>query len=172
MKAILGPIPVDFTKYWIQRFPNLVSHSFHALESCSKENIFQTYYNDSYTFSKPEYFYQCTEEFVPQEPVQKVQRESPLKKYSKELRHRFIERGGSSQETTGKNTAANSELMKQQQQNKRGSYNFHKTDNGNGIENALNKENDVNFQKNNWRKRKENTTQDTVKWTLPNSNIN
>lgn len=167
MKTILGSIPVEFTKYWIQRFPYLVSHSFHALESCAKEALFQTYYNGSYSFSKPDYFYQYSEEFVPQEPVPKVQRESPLKKYSKEIRHRFnnTERR-SSQETTD-TTGTNEIIKSQQQQNKRGSYNFHKTDN----DTVTNKDNESNYPKNNWRKRKENT-QDAVKWTLPNSNNN
>lgn len=51
----LGPIPIEFTRYWISRFPHLVSHAYHALECCSKENLFKSYYDEDYSFTKPLY---------------------------------------------------------------------------------------------------------------------
>lgn len=51
----MGSIPVDFTKYWIARFPHLLSHSYHAMEACSKENSFKRYYTPKYVFTKPDY---------------------------------------------------------------------------------------------------------------------
>ena len=32
-----------------------MSHSYHAMESCSEENLFKNYYSPCYTFTKPEY---------------------------------------------------------------------------------------------------------------------
>lgn len=48
-------MPCDFTKYWINRFPHLISHSYHAMESCSRESIFRRYFNPHFVFTKPEY---------------------------------------------------------------------------------------------------------------------
>ncbi|KNC31642.1 hypothetical protein FF38_11092 [Lucilia cuprina] len=56
MQNILGSIPHEFTNYWISRFPHLISHAYHAFSICSNEPIFQTYYNSSYHFTRPEYF--------------------------------------------------------------------------------------------------------------------
>lgn len=53
---ILGSIPHNFTHYWINKFPRLLSHSYHALERCSHEPSFQYYYAQNGVFSKPEYF--------------------------------------------------------------------------------------------------------------------
>lgn len=57
MQKILGSIPCDFVRYWINRFPHLLSHSYHAVEMCSKENIFKRYYNPHFQFSKPDYLF-------------------------------------------------------------------------------------------------------------------
>jgi serine/threonine-protein kinase/endoribonuclease IRE1 len=57
MQRILGSIPNDFIRYWINRFPMLLSHTFHAMESCSKEVIFKRYYTPFYKFTKPEYLF-------------------------------------------------------------------------------------------------------------------
>lgn len=56
MQNILGSIPHEFTNYWISKFPHLISHAYHAFSICSNEPIFQTYYNSSYHFTRPEYF--------------------------------------------------------------------------------------------------------------------
>lgn len=55
MQKILGSIPNDFVRYWITRFPHLLSHTYHAIESCSKENIFRRYYSIQFQFTKPDY---------------------------------------------------------------------------------------------------------------------
>lgn len=57
IQGILGNIPHNFTNYWINKFPRLLSHSYHALELCSNEPSFRHYYPKMYMFSKPEYFY-------------------------------------------------------------------------------------------------------------------
>ncbi|CRL01658.1 CLUMA_CG014880, isoform A [Clunio marinus] len=54
-QRVLGTIPSDFVKYWITLFPYLLSHSYHAMELCSKENIFKRYYSPLYVFTKPDY---------------------------------------------------------------------------------------------------------------------
>uniref|UniRef100_A0A1B0BLV8 non-specific serine/threonine protein kinase n=1 Tax=Glossina palpalis gambiensis TaxID=67801 RepID=A0A1B0BLV8_9MUSC len=56
MQQLLGTIPNEFTNYWISKFPNLVSHTYHAFSVCSNEPIFRPYYNSSYHFTRPEYF--------------------------------------------------------------------------------------------------------------------
>lgn len=57
MQRILGSIPVDFVKYWIHKFPNLLSHTYHAMEMCSKETIFKRYYSTHFQFTKPDYLF-------------------------------------------------------------------------------------------------------------------
>lgn len=58
VQQALGAIPHKFTQYWINRFPNLLSHAYHALADYSHEPIFHSYYNDdvNYRFRKPAYF--------------------------------------------------------------------------------------------------------------------
>ena len=57
MQKILGSIPNDFVRYWITRFPHLLSHTYHAMETCEKENIFKRYYSTQYQFTKPDYLF-------------------------------------------------------------------------------------------------------------------
>ncbi|XP_036324827.1 serine/threonine-protein kinase/endoribonuclease IRE1 [Rhagoletis pomonella] len=52
----LGCIPHDFTNYWINKFPELISHAYHAFSICAEEPIFGHYYNADYHFSRPWYF--------------------------------------------------------------------------------------------------------------------
>ncbi|XP_014088880.1 serine/threonine-protein kinase/endoribonuclease IRE1 [Bactrocera oleae] len=52
----LGCIPNDFTNYWINKFPELISHAYHAFSICAEEPIFRHYYNADYYFSRPWYF--------------------------------------------------------------------------------------------------------------------
>ncbi|XP_039970411.1 serine/threonine-protein kinase/endoribonuclease IRE1 [Bactrocera tryoni] len=52
----LGCIPNDFTNYWINKFPELISHAYHAFSICAEEPIFRHYYNADYHFSRPWYF--------------------------------------------------------------------------------------------------------------------
>ncbi|XP_062560540.1 serine/threonine-protein kinase/endoribonuclease IRE1 isoform X2 [Armigeres subalbatus] len=58
VQEALGAIPHKFTQYWINRFPHLLSHAYHALADYSHEPIFHSYYNDevNYKFRKPAYF--------------------------------------------------------------------------------------------------------------------
>lgn len=51
----LGTMPIEFTRYWIDRFPHLVSHSYHAYSICSTEHIFKPYYHNEYKFTCPSY---------------------------------------------------------------------------------------------------------------------
>lgn len=125
MQSKLGALPNEFTSYWIDRFPRVLSHSYHALQKYSAEHSFHSYYAKEFVFSKPQYFYELTEDFVPTEPS-KYQRDSP-KKY----RYNAISGGGGGGGTTGKQFSKpsgsgdnnNSNYTKS---NKKGSYNFHR----------------------------------------------
>lgn len=132
MQSLLGAIPVDFTDYWISRFPRVLSHSYHALELCSKENAFIAYYPKSYIFSKPDYFYEQTEDFVPTE-LPKIVRDSP-KRYNKDNRFNKyngdrraspndIENIGQNFRGFNKGPPGFENFVKT---NKKGAYNFHK----------------------------------------------
>lgn len=57
VQRVLGTVPCDFTKYWILKFPHLLSHSYHAMEPCSKESIFKRYYTPQFVFTKPDYLF-------------------------------------------------------------------------------------------------------------------
>lgn len=73
-----------FVKYWTSRFPRLLSHSYHALQSCSDEPIFSVYYPTNYAFSKPSYFYEDTEDFKPFDTGPKLLKctSSPKRQYN------------------------------------------------------------------------------------------
>lgn len=55
VQKALGAMPIEFTRYWINRFPHLVSHSYHAYSICCTEHIFKAYYDAEYTFTRPGY---------------------------------------------------------------------------------------------------------------------
>ncbi|XP_064552906.1 serine/threonine-protein kinase/endoribonuclease IRE1 [Drosophila montana] len=55
-QELLGCIPHEFTNYWVERFPQLISHAYHAFSICSNEPIFKPYYSTGYHFSRPWYF--------------------------------------------------------------------------------------------------------------------
>lgn len=55
-QELLGCIPHEFTNYWVDRFPQLISHAYHAFSICSNEPIFKPYYSSGYHFSRPWYF--------------------------------------------------------------------------------------------------------------------
>lgn len=76
-QIILGALPKAFTKYWIDRFPRLISHSYHSLETCSLEHTFTGYYPKGYRFSKPNYFFEITEDFKPFDASINKARDSP-----------------------------------------------------------------------------------------------
>lgn len=55
VQKVLGTIPCDFVRYWIKRFPHLLSHAYHAMQSCSREPLFKRYF-PLHNFTKPDYF--------------------------------------------------------------------------------------------------------------------
>lgn len=157
MQRILGAIPVDFTKYWIQRFPYLVSHSYHALETHSYENAFKVYYDSSFSFAKPEYFYRDTDDCIFPDKLSKALSDSP-KKYSKDYRPRNSERRMSSHDSVVDGNAKPFSDNAYRANNKRGSYNFHKNSD---IDNTQ-----LTLRKNNWRKPKNMDHDMNLTWTM------
>lgn len=154
MRDILGTIPREFTRYWVHRFPYLVSHSFHALETCSGETLFSGYYNDSYAFAKPDYFFGADEEFVPIESAPKLARESPVRKYAKDImRQRFV---------GGRNNNNNNQNDDTPPPNRRGVYNFK-------MDTAGDKGSTESWD--NWRlnRKKEANKETPIAWTMPSS---
>uniref|UniRef100_A0A336M6W9 non-specific serine/threonine protein kinase n=1 Tax=Culicoides sonorensis TaxID=179676 RepID=A0A336M6W9_CULSO len=55
VQQALGTVPTEFTRYWISKFPHLVSHCYHALQIVSEENIFKSYYHPDYLFTRHSY---------------------------------------------------------------------------------------------------------------------
>lgn len=55
VQQALGAVPVEFTRYWISRFPHLVSHCYHALQIVAEENLFKSYYDFQYMFTRHSY---------------------------------------------------------------------------------------------------------------------
>lgn len=154
MQVILGAIPVDFTKYWIQRFPYLVSHSYHALEKHSYENAFKLYYDSSFRYAKPEYFHRETDDCVWPDKLGKKLGDSP-RRITKDFRPRNNDRRLSQDATAADGKSLNDNVYKSG--NKRGSYNFHKNVDGDST---------LTLRKNNWRK-PNNIGQDVnVTWTM------
>lgn len=120
MQSVLGGLPKGFTSYWISRFPRLLSHSYHSLESCSNEHSFLSYYSRAYVFSKPSYFYEETEDFVLTEQMKPV-RDSP-KKYFKYKQNDNL---------SGNITRTFGQRFENFRSNKKGAYNFHRNNNNN-----------------------------------------
>lgn len=91
-QEILGHIPEEFTLYWVKKFPQLISHTFHAMSICSKENAFKSYYNKSYHFTMPNYFEDGSGDqwplFDDPKPLQK-QSKSPVKKVNRKGLYNF-----------------------------------------------------------------------------------
>ncbi|XP_006017458.1 serine/threonine-protein kinase/endoribonuclease IRE1 isoform X1 [Alligator sinensis] len=44
VQETLGTIPDDFVRYFTSRFPRLLLHTYHAMQICSQERLFQPYY--------------------------------------------------------------------------------------------------------------------------------
>lgn len=164
MQNVLGSIPIEFTRYWVKRFPHFISHNYHALEQCAQETIFKPYYNENYQFEKPDYFYQITEDFVPQEREPKTVKES--NRYNNKTPNDKRNEDG-----TGKSNE-NSPISNNNRPNRKGMYNFHRNNFNNDSE--LTETTNTNTTNNNngglthrkflFKKRKENSN---VRWTLP-----
>lgn len=131
MQSKLGALPNEFTSYWIERFPHLLSHSYHALQNYSNEHSFVAYYAKEFAFPKPQYFYEVTEDFIPTEPA-KFQRDSP-KKYAKDYRYKQNDNGNAGG-TINKSYSklfgsGDNNISNYTKTNKKGSYNFHRNSN-------------------------------------------
>lgn len=113
----LGSLPIEFTRYWIDRFPYLLSHSYHAMEICWSEKSFKSYYPLKYNFTKPEYFFEETDEELIANYYQNSKQNASPKKNFNEKRD-FRSNGNSN----------NNNIKK-----KNGSYNFHRIDESGGL---------------------------------------
>ncbi|KAJ6643328.1 Serine/threonine-protein kinase/endoribonuclease ire-1 [Pseudolycoriella hygida] len=158
MQLILGPVPIDFTKYWIQRFPYLVSHSFHALEKHSHENAFQIYYDSTFRYAKPDYFYQETDDCIWPEKFNKKSGDSP-RKFHNDFRSRNHDRRTSQDTALDANNRPLTENV-YKPSNKRGSYNFHKNSDADTT---------LTFRKGNWRKPTNISEDANLTWTISNN---
>lgn len=119
-------------KYWIERFPRLLSHSYHALQSCCNEPIFSYYYPISYAFSSPNYFYEETDDFKPFDNGSKA-RDSPKRYNHREYQYKpmnypnFVMNRKSvpKVQNNGLMTIGDGNLSNNyNRSNKKGSYNF------------------------------------------------
>lgn len=124
-------------RYWIDRFPRLLSHSYHALQSCCNEPIFSGYYPQNYAYTKPNYFYEETEDFKPFDGGQKPRdnRDSP-KRYNQEYRYKPMNYPNFVMDRKSGQKIPNSGMMgdpgnynrtnNYNSNTKKGSYNFHR----------------------------------------------
>lgn len=123
---LLGALPTSFTKYWIDRFPRIISHSYHSLESCSGDPTFAGYYPIGYKFSKPNYFYEITDDFKPFDGTMK-NRESP-KRYNNRFRSMEYANFVMDRKSSGKSINTGPGLLGDPTQYfrtyKKGAYNF------------------------------------------------
>ncbi|XP_068157925.1 serine/threonine-protein kinase/endoribonuclease IRE1 isoform X1 [Drosophila tropicalis] len=110
-QELLGCIPHAFTNYWVDRFPQLISHAYHAFSICSSEPIFKPYYSTGYHFSRPWYFEADDALF----PVL-MRDPKPLPKM-----------GGSPKKTPSPALTPSpaQQLQQQQLKQRKGAYNFH-----------------------------------------------
>lgn len=125
----LGPIPNAFMKYWLDRFPRLLSHSYHALQTCCNEPIFSCYYpSTAYMFSKPRYFYEDTEDFKPFDTGSK-NRDSPKRFTYKPMNYpNFVMNRKPQQKAQnyGQMNIGDGNNTNYTRATKKGSYNFHR----------------------------------------------
>lgn len=131
----MGAIPNQFLKYWIDRFPRLLSHSYHALQSCAGEPIFSAYFPPNYAFTKPNYFYEVTEDFKPFEGGNgSKSRDSPKRSYNPEYRYKPMNYPNFVMDRKPGPRPQNNGLLNMfdgNRMNKKGSYNFHRPFNNN-----------------------------------------
>lgn len=128
-------MPHSFMRYWIDRFPRLLSHSYHALESCSPEPTFSCYYPSTcYVFSKPRYFYEETEDFKPFDTGSKS-RDSPKRYYKPQNYPNFVMTRKPVQKSQNNYGMMNSGDITNQptytRASKKGAYNFHRSNDQN-----------------------------------------
>lgn len=109
----------------------MVSHSYHALQSCCNEPIFSGYYPKNYVFSKPNYFYEETEDFKPFDGNPKA-RDSP-KRFNQDYRYKPMNYPNFVMDRRPGSKSQNSVMMNDgnsppnyNRTIKKGSYNFHR----------------------------------------------
>uniref|UniRef100_A0A1A9WJ68 non-specific serine/threonine protein kinase n=1 Tax=Glossina brevipalpis TaxID=37001 RepID=A0A1A9WJ68_9MUSC len=96
VQYILGTLPDEFTNYWISKFPNLISHTYHAFSICSNEPIFRSYYNSSYNFTRPQYF-EADDDLYPillKRDPKPLPKQSPINNNSKKMSQHLKMRKG------------------------------------------------------------------------------
>lgn len=81
------------------------------------------------------------------------------------MRQRLIERRPSQEGSPDTKTTNGGDFYRPSPPNKRGSFNFYKSSDGKIVNEAVAKDNELN-----WRRPK-NTTKDTIAWTMPNANV-
>lgn len=190
MQSKLGALPNGFTSYWIDRFPRLLSHSYHALQNYSNEHSFISYYANEFDFEKPQYFYEITEDFVPTEPS-KYSRDSP-KKYSKDYRFKQNDNGNGgtiSKQFMKPFGSGENNISNYTKPNKKGSYNFHRNNAGDVVtttittttptistESIVDDDGFIRVRSRNTNNQSNNTNYkkplENIRWTMPNRDDN
>uniref|UniRef100_W8C6D6 non-specific serine/threonine protein kinase n=1 Tax=Ceratitis capitata TaxID=7213 RepID=W8C6D6_CERCA len=117
----LGCLPNDFTNYWINKFPELISHAYHAFSICAEEPIFRHYYNADYKFSRPWYF-DADDNLFPS-----------LQKDPKHLLKQTAALGGKDGSGSPKRLPRTPEKQQNQLKQRKGIYNFRKTVEGEAV---------------------------------------
>jgi serine/threonine-protein kinase/endoribonuclease IRE1 len=139
MQKVLGTIPTDFTHYWVDKFPHLLLHSYHALELCASENIFKSYYSTTFSFTKPDYL--TDENYDNLELIQAHENAKLLAKNSKKdyKAKQYANKNGNFTDNRSAYTNRRNEnqYTSSPKPNKRGMYNFFNNQNGNDSEPAF-----------------------------------
>jgi serine/threonine-protein kinase/endoribonuclease IRE1 len=114
-------MPCEFVRYWLNRFPHLLSHSYHAMEFCSREDALMRYYTPQFVFTKPDYLYDSLcDNFELQAIYDKILSNKSPKKENRQ--HNFVNNNGN-----GNYNSTNNKVDKNSQKPvkaNRGAYNF------------------------------------------------
>lgn len=151
IQRLLGTIPIDFTKYWIVRFPRLLAHSYHAFSSCSNELAFRRYYTPKFVFTPPSYLSdESYDNFELKELCDNL-RQLYNKTPKKENRQPLNNKG------------------QQPEKSKRGSYNFTNNNGNFGNGQFITRDDMVTVNRGN---KKKNQQEENLIWTLPSDSKN
>ncbi|KAK3867629.1 hypothetical protein Pcinc_026925 [Petrolisthes cinctipes] len=66
-RIVFGYIPDEFVKYWTERFPRLLLHTWYAMHCVRSEPIFSKYYDDVYNFNQT-FLHETHHSFAPNNP--------------------------------------------------------------------------------------------------------
>lgn len=179
VQKLLGTLPAGFTNYWIDKFPHLLSHSYHVFERCKPEPSFKSYYSKNYSFTKPDYFDSDTSDndYIPPD-IKEIKKDKLKEKNMKSMLtkskkgsynfHRIDFTDDPSFETEDHVTSYVNNSPKNfrskdygPKYNRRAAYNFHRQDNGD-----FNNDSNDNFRRN-LIQRKKPDSDDGIRWTLP-----